>query len=124
VDLLRVNGLEAARAQIVWEAIALHTSAGIAEHRGNEVALTRAGIGIDCGRDADLVPGELAGRVHDRYPRLDMARCLTDAIVAQAQGRPQKAPPYTFPGELVRERAAGSSATRMERLAVQGRWGS
>jgi hypothetical protein len=33
VDLLRANGLEAARAQIVWDAIALHTSAGIAGHR-------------------------------------------------------------------------------------------
>ena len=31
VDLLRANGLEAARAEIVWNAIALHTSPGIAE---------------------------------------------------------------------------------------------
>ena len=124
VDLLRANGLEAARAQIVWDAIALHTSAGITERLGNEVALTRAGIEIDFGHDADLVPGELAERVHDRYPRLDMARRLTDAIIGQAQGRPQKAPPYTLPGELVRERAADSSGTRMERLAAQGRWGS
>lgn len=124
VDLLRANGLEAPRAAIVWDAIALHTSAGIAEQRGNEVALTRAGIGIDFGRDAGLVPGELAARVHDRYPRLEMARCLTDAIVGQAQGRPRKAPPYSLPGELVRERAAGSSGTGLERLAAQGRWGS
>jgi putative intracellular protease/amidase len=124
VDLLRANGLEAARAQIVWDAIALHTSAGIAEHRGTEVALTRAGIGMDFGSDAELVPGELAERAHDRYPRLDMARCLTDAIVGQAQGRPRKAPPYTLAGELVRERTAHSSGTGMERLAAQGRWGS
>lgn len=124
VHLLRANGLEAARAQTFWDAIALHTSAGIAGHRGNEVAPTRAGIGIDFGRDADLVPSELADRVHHRYPRLDMARCLTDAIIGQAQGRPQKAPPCTLPGELIRERAAGSSGTTMERLAAQGRWGS
>ena len=124
VDLLRANGLEAPRAQVVWDAIALHTSPGIAEHRGNEVALTRAGIGMDFGSDADLVPAELAAQVHDRYPRLDMARCLTDAIVAQAQGHPRKAPPYTLPGELVREREAGSFSTRMERLAAHGRWAS
>lgn len=80
---------------------------------------------MDFGSDAELVPGELAERAHDRYPRLDMARCLTDAIVGQAQGRPRKAPPpYTLPGELVRERAARSSGTGMERLAAQGRWGS
>lgn len=124
MDLLRASGLEAPGAQIVWDAIALHTSAGIAERRGTEVALTRAGIGMDFGSDADLVPGALAAQVHDRYPRLDMARCLTDAIVGQAQGRPQKAPPYTLPGELLRERSAGSSGTGMERLAAQGRWGS
>jgi putative intracellular protease/amidase len=124
IDLLRANGLEAARAAIVWDAIALHTSAGIAEYRGNGVALTRAGIGIDFGLDADLVPDQLAGQVHDQYPRLDMARCLTDAIVGQAQGSPQKAPPYTLPGELARERAAGLSWTRLERVAAQGRWGS
>src|SRR5215472_17277302 len=34
-DMLRANGLEAARAQVVWDAIALHTSPGIAEHQGN-----------------------------------------------------------------------------------------
>lgn len=123
VDLLRANGLEAVRAQLVWDAIALHTSAGIAEHRGPEVALTRAGIGMDFGSDADLVPADLATQVHERYPRLDMARCLADAIVGQAQGRQQKAPPYTFPGELVRERATAAE-TGIERLAAQGRWGS
>jgi putative intracellular protease/amidase len=123
-DLLRANGMEAARAQIVWDAIALHTSAGIAEHRGNEVALTRAGIAIDFGSEAELVPAELAARAHERYPRLDLARCLIDAIVNQAQGRPQKAPPYTLPGELIRERAAGTSGSGIERLAAQGRWGS
>jgi hypothetical protein len=53
-----------------------------------------------------------------------MARCLTDAIVGQAQGHPRKAPPYTLPGGLVRERAAGSPGTGLERLAAQGRWGS
>jgi hypothetical protein len=45
-------------------------------------------------------------------------------IAGQAQGRPRKAPPYTFPGDLVRERAAGESGTGMERLAAHGRWGS
>ncbi|HYZ51970.1 MAG TPA: DJ-1/PfpI family protein [Streptosporangiaceae bacterium] len=124
VDLMRANGLATARAEILWEAIALHTSAGIAEFRANEIALTRAGIAMDFGGEAELVPGELAKRAHDRYPRLDMARCLADAIVAQARDNPQKAPPYTLPGELARERAADRSATRLERGAIQGRWGS
>jgi hypothetical protein len=74
---------------------------------------------MDFGSDADLVPGELTAQLHRRYPRLAMARCLTDAIVAQAKDRPRKAPPYPLPGELVRERAASLSRTGMERLAAQ-----
>ena len=37
---------------------------------------------------------------------------------------PHKALPYTFAGELVRERSVGSSGTLIERVAAQGRWGS
>jgi putative intracellular protease/amidase len=125
VSLLRANGLAATPAQVVWEAIALHTSAGIAEYCRNEVALTRAGIGMDFGRDAELVPDETAQAMHARYPRLDMARCLTDTIVSQAQGCPAKTPAYTLPGGLVRERGTQPpSVTELERMALQGRWGS
>src|ERR1035441_9628820 len=122
-DLLRANGLEAARAQIVCDAIALHTSAGIADQKGQRDRPYPRRDRNGLGSDAELAPGELAAQVHDRYPRLDMARCLTDAIVSQAQGRPRKAPPYTLPGELARERAAGSSGTGMERLAGPGALG-
>ncbi len=125
VSLLRASGLAAAQARIVWASIALHTSTGIAEYCRNEVALTRAGIGMDFGRDAELVPAETAQAMHARYPRLDMAHCLTDAIVSNAGGRPAKAPAYTFPGGLVRERGMQPpSVTELERMAAQGRWGS
>lgn len=122
VTLLRANGLNADRADVVWQAIALHTSPGIAERRAPEVALTRRGIGMDFGRSADLVPEVTAAAVHQRYPRIGMARCLTEAIVEQARGRPGKAPRYSLPGELVRERAAGGE-TELERQAREGRWG-
>jgi hypothetical protein len=125
VSVLRANGLAATSAQVVWEAIALHTSAGIAEYCRAEVALTRAGIGMDFDCDAGLVPDEAAKAIHARYPRLDMARCLVGAIVSQAQGRPARAPAYTLPGGLVQERGTQpSSVTKLERMALTGRWGS
>lgn len=101
----------------------LLAAAGIAEYCSTEVALTRAGIGMDFGRDAELVPEQTAQAMHARYPRLDMARCLTDTIVSRAQGRPATAPPCTFPGGLVRERGTQPpSITELERMVRQGRW--
>jgi hypothetical protein len=55
------QGLEPGRAAIVWDLIALHTSVGIAEHAGPEVALAHMGISVDVvGRWAEQVtPQEL-----------------------------------------------------------------
>jgi hypothetical protein len=58
---LTARGLEPGRAAIVWDLIALHTSVGIAEHAGPEVALAHMGISVDVvGRWAeDIAPDEL-----------------------------------------------------------------
>jgi hypothetical protein len=55
------RGLEAERAAIVWDLVALHTSVGIAEHAGPEVALAHMGISVDVvGRWAqDIAPEEV-----------------------------------------------------------------
>jgi HD domain len=124
VEFLSARGLDADRADIVWQAIALHTSPGIAERRPLEVALTRAGIALDFGAGAETIDDALATEVHRALPRLDMARRLTDAIICQAQNNPTKAPPYSTPGELVRERSQPPHITRLEQLANHGRWGS
>jgi hypothetical protein len=44
---LRERGVEERRIAVAWDAIALHTSDGIASRKGTEVALTQAGIGTD-----------------------------------------------------------------------------
>jgi len=52
--------LEEMAIQLVWDAIALHTTIGVAEHKENEVALLYAGVGLDVmgeGYD-DLTDGE------------------------------------------------------------------
>jgi GNAT superfamily N-acetyltransferase len=123
VQLLCANGLDPQAADIVWQAIALHTSGGIAERRAPEVALTRAGIGMDFGLDAHLIDDALAAAVHERYRRLQIARNLTDAIVDQARGRPNKAPAYSLPAGLVAERSQDRCLTALERQALASRWG-
>ncbi len=60
-DELTARGLDAERAEVVWDLIALHTSVGIAEHKGPEVALAHMGISVDVvGRWAEEIePAEL-----------------------------------------------------------------
>jgi hypothetical protein len=121
-EFLTAQGLPAAEVDSVWEAIALHTSPGIAERRGALSTFTRAGVGLDFGRDAECITDAQAAAIHAAYPRLAMATSLADVIVAQAKARPAKAPPYSVASELLRQRAVGPS-TAMEDGAAQSRWG-
>jgi HD domain len=122
-EFLTKQGLPAPEVDTVWEAIALHTSPGIAERRGAVCDLTRRGVGVDFGRDAEFLTEELGAAIHAAWPRMAMARRLADAIVAQAQDHPDKAPRYSIAGELLRERTADGD-TLMEAGAAASRWGS
>lgn len=120
--LLTEHGCDRAMVDGVWEAIALHTSGGIAERRGALCYLVRTGVGADFGRDAEFIDERTAASIHAQYPRLAMATTLVDAIVAHAQRGPDAAPPYSMPGDLVRERQTGGTSL-LELLATHGRWG-
>ncbi|MEV5365296.1 HD domain-containing protein [Streptomyces cellulosae] len=120
-----VEGADAARAflsehgwpedlgQQVWEAVALHTSPGIAERMGTLPRLVRLAVLADFGR-TDLLGTE--GRTEltealERFPRLDIETALADAVVAQALRNPQKAPPSSWPGGLLAAHLADSDRT-------------
>ncbi|MFH9355315.1 HD domain-containing protein [Kitasatospora sp. NPDC017646] len=127
-SFLTDRGVSAADADQVWQAIALHTSPGIAERRGTLCLLVREGVALDFGGPVgadhvDAVTDEQADAVHAAYPRLDMIRSLTDAIVAQAAKGPKNAPRYTIPGELLRERET-FGRTRLEHTCRSSRWGN
>ncbi|WP_275460692.1 HD domain-containing protein [Streptomyces noursei] len=127
-ELLIQQGTSTADADQVWQAIALHTSPGIAERRGTLCVLVREGVALDFGGSAstdhlDAITDEQADALHTAYPRLDMIRSLTDAIVAQAAKDPKNAPRYTTPGELLRERQT-FGRTRLEHAYRSSRWGN
>src|SRR5580700_3863683 len=46
-EFLRQHGIDEAATDIVWDAIALHTTPGIPEHKKPEVALVTAGVEMD-----------------------------------------------------------------------------
>jgi hypothetical protein len=119
--VLREHGVAEDDVDRVWEAIALHTSPGVAERRGLLAYLTREGVGIDFGRRPEIASA-WASAIHVAYPRLDMVRSLVDAIVERAARSPAAGPRYSIGGELLRERQA-SGITEMELAAAASPWG-
>ncbi|MYX97775.1 SgcJ/EcaC family oxidoreductase [Streptomyces sp. SID486] len=121
---LRERGVEERRIAIAWDAVALHTSDGIAARKGTEVALAQAGIATDIlGVRRESLPSGLADDVHVLLPRLDLGYALSDAVLAQAMAKPSKAPPLTFPGDLLRRHLPhGAHPGWYDLLAAAG-WG-
>jgi hypothetical protein len=117
------NGVGAPGVDLVWEAIALHSSPGIAERRGALAYLTRRGVGIDFGPGSEFITDAQGQAVHSRYPRLRMVPSLIDEIVRHAERSPQNAPRYSIAGELVRERGQQGRPTTIEQAALTSRWG-
>jgi len=118
-ELLRAHGVAEPTVDRVWEAIALHSSAGIAERRGVIASLTRAGVAADLGRHPDIV-GDHEAAIHAALPRGGAVTAIVDAVVAHAARSAAAGAPYTLAGELTRERTQG--LTRLELSTVGVPW--
>jgi putative nucleotidyltransferase with HDIG domain len=99
-ELVRAHGRSEQDADQVWQAIALHTSPGIAERRGPVVLLTRVGVRIDFA--SLVIPAEVRAGVESEYPRFDVDTDLPALVVAQALKQPEKARTSSWPADLVR----------------------
>src|SRR5712691_5174845 len=67
--LLREHGVNEADVDRVWEAIALHSSIGIADRRGLLTYLTHKGVYVDVGRLSDAIAERLRDEVLNAYPK-------------------------------------------------------
>ncbi|MFI6866261.1 HD domain-containing protein [Nocardia sp. NPDC050406] len=108
-QFLENNGVRDARVDIVWDAIAAHTtslsgSPVYRRRRPAEIWLSVDGIGIDIGAGPDALPAGYADLVLAAYPRLGGSRALSDALEAQTVAKPQKAVPGSLAAEVVRQR--------------------
>jgi hypothetical protein len=103
--LLGEYGVAARDIDRVWEAIALHSSFGIAERRGLLAYLTQRGVLIDIGNTTDI-PLERLQVVRNTYPRPANDRSIRDAIVEHASRSEAAAPPYSLAAELLRQKRA------------------
>lgn len=75
----------------VWVAIALHTSAGIAERIDPLTRLVRLGVKMDFSRPVREQFGatDYAAQIEEYVPRLNAERVLADAVVRQAVKIPE-----------------------------------
>lgn len=69
-DFLRGQGLSEADIEIVWNAIALHTTPGIPEFMRPEIALVQAGAGMDVAGRHETPARQHLRHIQRRRPRL------------------------------------------------------
>ncbi|MFD7480998.1 HD domain-containing protein [Streptomyces sp. NPDC059837] len=86
----------------VWEAIALHSSVGLADRMGLLTYLTHKGVFTDGGRFTEL-SAELQKPVRLAYPRSPDDRSLQVAIIKHARKSPAATPPFSIAAELLRQ---------------------
>jgi hypothetical protein len=89
-DFLRTRGIAEPQADLVWEAIALHTTPGIPEYMRPEIALTRAGVVVDvAGVGYDEYTPEQRDQVIAAFPRGDFKNEFLKVQTCSALKKPQ-----------------------------------
>lgn len=101
-QFVKAQGMAEENAEIVWDAIALHTSIGIASRKRPEIALVHLGASIDVfGAGVEEIDANLVHQMFETYPRLDLTASLTKLLVHQVESKPQ-AVPFTWLAEVGR----------------------
>jgi hypothetical protein len=91
-EFLRQRGIPAEDVRVVWDAIALHTTPGIPEHKEPEVALVTAGVELDVlGLGYDDISQAQREQVLAALPRVDFKNQIIQAFGAGIAHKPQTA---------------------------------
>lgn len=88
-EFLAKQGMDDPTAELVWDAIALHTTSEIPLRKRQEVALCHLGIASDLrGLPPDVASAGPAARVLDAYPELDLKEGLLAALIGLYRKNP------------------------------------
>lgn len=101
-NYLRQHKVAASDVHEAWQAIALHASPGIAERISVLARVVRQAVLIDFGTQLDQESQDIRRAAEEAFPRLDIEKILGDVVVGQVLRQPQKAPPASWPGVLLR----------------------
>lgn len=87
---LAEQGVPEGQREIVWDAVALHTSIGIASRKRPEIALVHIGAGMDViGLALDAIPSEAVARTLEAFPRLNFKKAFSETLVDMMKANPQ-----------------------------------
>jgi hypothetical protein len=86
---LTEHGIPMQQTQLVWDAIALHTTHSIAIHKEPEVATTHSGIFMDVmGAGLDLIPEQRLQAILGEFPRLAMKKQFLECLCSVVRRKP------------------------------------
>ena len=86
---LRSHGMPEQSVELVWDAIALHTTPEIPWHKRPEVALVTAGVELDVmGLGFDEVPDDVKAQVLAVHPRHNFKSEIVQAFAAGFRHKP------------------------------------
>ena len=89
-DFLHQHGVAVPAIDLVWDAIALHTTPEIPWHKQPEVALVTAGVELDVmGQGYDEVPDETKALVLAAHPRKDFKSQIVQAFADGFRHKPE-----------------------------------
>ncbi|WP_457201401.1 HD domain-containing protein [Nocardioides sp. HB32] len=87
--LLQDHGFGAAEAELVWEAVALHTTPGVPTRMAPEIAVTHLGVLVDAiGLGLDSMDADAVAEVVAAHPRGDFKNGFLQAFVEGLAHRP------------------------------------
>lgn len=89
-DFCLQNGQAEERAALVHDAIALHTSAGIANKCQPEIAMVHFGAGLDLfGMRLEEIPADVLAAILEKHSRDDFKACFGPCLQHQADTKPK-----------------------------------
>jgi len=87
---LQSHGVPQESTRLVWDAIALHTTIGIAQYKEPEVALIYSGVGYDVmGENFDSITEVVREKVVAAYPRNDFKNKILPAFLEGFKHKPE-----------------------------------
>jgi hypothetical protein len=89
-EFARKEGVDARRAQLIWDGVALNSTPSIALFKEPEVALSTAGIALDwAGLGSERLSEAQISSIVAAFPRLDMKKQFTRAVCDLVVARPE-----------------------------------
>jgi HD domain len=87
--VLKERGIATLQLQLVWDAIAPHTTRSIALHKEPEVAMTHSGIAVDAiGVGLDRIPTDKLQAILAAFPRLALKNQLQSSLCNIVRRKP------------------------------------